>query len=466
MPCAKKRRRPTFPLALVCAITASPAVAQDDLQSIRGEIQQMRKQYDAEMQTMRHDYEARLRNMEARLKSTEQSAAAAVSKAAAAAAPPVQQAQATPSEAPERAATGTSKGSDNAFNPAIGVVLDGKFRASSLDPGTYRVPGFILGDTANPGKRGLGIDESEVNFSANVDQALFANLTLSITPDNTISVEEGFLQTTALPYGLKLKAGRFFSGIGYLNEQHSHTWDFTDNPLPYKVMLNTQYDDDGVQMRWLAPTSTFLEFGSEVFRGDAFPAGGGKNAGLGAYSAFVHLGDDIGDSGSFSTGLSWLHTEARNRATGADLFNGRDDLAIFDAVYKWAPDGNPVERNFKLQGEYFYRHEAGALNGLALKGDHQTGWYVQGVYQFIPQWRVGLRYDEVAADNSGAAFAGTTLDPRGASPHRESAMVDYSTSEFGRFRLQYTLDESRPKTDHQVVMQYIISIGAHGAHSY
>ena len=282
----------------------------------------------------------------------------------------------------------------------------------------------------------------------------------------SLSIEEAFLQTTALPYGLKLKAGRFFSGIGYLNEQHAHTWDFADNPLPYSVMLNTQYDDDGMQLRWLAPTATFIELGSEVFRGDAFPAGGGKNAGLGAYSAFVHVGDDIGDSSSFGAGLSWLHTEARNRANGADFFNGRDDLAIFDAVYKWAPDGNPVERNLKLQGEYFYRHEAGVLNGLGLRGDHQTGWYVQGAYQFIPRWRFGLRYDEVAAADPGSAFAGTTLDPRGATPHRESAMIDYSTSEFGRFRLQYTLDESRPKTDHQAILQYIISIGAHGAHSY
>jgi hypothetical protein len=465
MPRAWKRRPATLPLALLWTLTASPAFAQDDLQSIRREIQEMRRQYDAEMQKMRRDYETRLRSMEARLKSTEQSAAVATDKAAAAeqaAREAVRQAQAALAEP---AATGTTKGSDNAFNPAIGIVLDGKFRASSLDPGTYRVPGFILGDTARPGRRGLGIDESEINFSANVDQGLFANLTAALAPDNTISVEEAFLQTTALPYGLKVKAGRFFSGIGYLNEQHSHTWDFADNPLPYKVMLNTQYDDDGVQLRWLAPTGTFLEFGSEAFRGDAFPAGGGKNAGLGAYSAFVHLGDDINDSSSFSTGLSWLHTEARDRLTGSDLFNGHDDLAIFDAVYKWAPDGNPVERNLKLQGEYFYRREAGVLNGLGLRG-HQTGWYVQGIYQFIPRWRVGLRYDEVAASNPGIAFAGTTLDPRGATPHRETAMIDYSTSEFGRFRLQYTLDQSRPKTDYQAVLQYIISIGAHGAHSY
>ena len=84
---------------------------------------------------------------------------------------------------------------------------------------------------------------------------VFANLTLAFERDNTVGVEEGFLQPTALPYGFTVKAGRFFSGIGYLNEQHSHVWDFVDQPLPYMAFLNTQYDDEGVQVRWLAPTA-------------------------------------------------------------------------------------------------------------------------------------------------------------------------------------------------------------------
>ena len=45
-------------------------------------------------------------------------------------------------------------------------------------------------------------------------------------------------------------------------------------------------------------------------------------------------------------------------------------------------------------------------------------------------------------------------------------MVDYSTSEFGRFRLQYENDHSRPQTANEFILQYIVSIGAHGAHQY
>ncbi|NJO24089.1 MAG: hypothetical protein HC868_15665 [Sphingomonadales bacterium] len=45
-------------------------------------------------------------------------------------------------------------------------------------------------------------------------------------------------------------------------------------------------------------------------------------------------------------------------------------------------------------------------------------------------------------------------------------MVDFTTSEFGRFRFQYNRDESRPEIDNQFILQYTVSLGAHGAHGY
>jgi hypothetical protein len=137
----------------------------------------------------------------------------------------------------------------SAFNPSIGVVLNGHLEAFSQNPNDYFIPGFALGNETSPGTRGPSINESEVNFQANVDPYLFGNLTVAFEPNNTISIEEAFMQTTSLPAGFTLRAGRFFSGIGYLNEQHSHTWDFADQALPYRAFLNTQYDDDGIQLR-------------------------------------------------------------------------------------------------------------------------------------------------------------------------------------------------------------------------
>lgn len=438
--------------ASLLALLSSPAFAADrSLDAIRQEIEQMRR-----------DYESRISDLETRLKKAEDSAGQSAAKAEAAeqAARQVASAPAVVPAAPAAA--------NNAFNPAIGVVLNGTFAAMDRDPAAYRIPGFQLANGAKPGQRGFALGESEVNLNANIDHALFGNLTVSLDRDNTVSVEEGYIQTTALPWGLTVRAGRFFSGIGYLNEQHAHTWDFADAPLPYRAMLADQYGDDGVQVRWLASTAMFLELGAEGFRGDAFPADGAGNRGVGGASAFVHVGDDIGEAGeggSWRAGLSHLWTKAQARTNGTDVFTGDDHTYIADAVYKWAPNGNFNDRYIKLQAEAFLRREAGQLNGIGYAAT-QNGFYVQGVYQFIPQWRVGLRYDQVASADPGAALAGSVVDPQGHVGRRESAMIDYSTSEFGRFRLQGNLDQSQPKTDKQILLQYTVSLGAHGAHIF
>src|SRR5262245_66318748 len=104
-----------------------------------------------------------------------------------------------------------------------------------------------------------------------------AQLTAAITPEDEIEVEEAFFRTTALPSGFTVKGGRFFSGFGYLNEVHAHAWDFVDQPLVYQAFFGNQRAQDGVQVKWIAPTDLLLEFGAETGNGDAFtttPEGG------------------------------------------------------------------------------------------------------------------------------------------------------------------------------------------------
>ena len=185
---------------------------------------------------------------------------------------------------------------------------------------------------------------------------------------------------------------------------------------------------------------------------------------------FGHTGADIDVNSSYRVGLSWLRTEAKDRVTPVhdgpdDIFTGRDDTIIADAVYKWAPGGNPTVTNLKLQGEFFARRERGLFNEVDYAG-WQTGFYVQGVYQFMPRWRFGLRYDQVNGNREDELLAGSTVDSQGTTPRRASSMLEFNTSEFGRFRAQYNLDWSRGTPDHQGILQYIVSLGAHGAHPF
>jgi len=364
----------------------------------------------------------------------------------------------------------------NNFNPAISLILDGKLSAFSQDPATYALPGFAIGGETGPGDEGLRLGESELVMSANIDDKFYGQFTAALTPENETEIEEAFFETFALGKGFTVRGGRFLSAIGYLNPVHAHAWDFTDQPLVYRAMLGNQYKDDGVRARWVAPTDVFLELGAEIFRGDNFPAGGAANSGKGTHTVFIHIGGDVGASHAWRLGLSQLDADARNRATGdattPDLFTGSSTLNGVDFIWKWAPNGNPKQTNLKFQTEYFTRDEDGTLDpassGTPLSyNGKQKGWYTQAVYQFMPRWRVGLRYDQLKANAVAAALAGTVLDKQGHDPKRLSVMADFSNSEFSRLRFQVNKDESRVnQKDTQWYLQYIMSLGAHGAHAF
>ena len=368
------------------------------------------------------------------------------------------------------------RASSNAFNPAISLILDGKYARFARNPASYALPGFPLGAESGPGDEGLRVDESELILSANVDDKFFGRFTAAVTPDDEIEVEEAFVETLALGHGATLRAGRFYSGIGYLNAVHAHAWDFVDQPLVYRALFGNQYRDDGVQLRWLAPTDVYLELGAELLRGDNFPAGGATHAGRGTKTAFVRIGGDVGTAHAWRLGLSGLNADADARETGddatPDLFTGKSRARGIDVVWKWAPNGNASATNLKLQAEWFRRTERGtfdpASSGSPLAYDGaQRGWYAQAIYQFMPRWRVGVRQDRLQADAVGAALVGTALDRQGHDPRRASAMLDFANSEFSRVRLQYNRDESRAGgADNQWYLQYVMSLGAHGAHAF
>jgi hypothetical protein len=380
-------------------------------------------------------------------------------------------------------AFGQAQVSSNAFNPAISLILNGRYTSYSLDPAGYRLPGFLLAEEAGLPSEGLSLDETELAISANIDDKFYGSMTASVEQTNgetSGALEEAFFETLALPNGFKIKAGRFLSDIGYLNPIHAHAWDFADAPLAYVAMLDGGYSDNGVQARWVAPTTLFFEAGAELFSGDTFPAANGADSsGTGAWTMFAHVGGDVGSTSSWRAGLSYQDADANGRVSslgfdpdaGATVFTGSSELTIADFVWKWAKNGNPRDRYYVVQAEYLHRNEDGAIEvtlPVVFTSDYsgtQSGFYVQGVYQFRPRWRVGLRYDRLDASNTVDSFV-LTPPLNDHTPSRESAMVDFSNSEFSRFRVQYNRDDSRVESDDQIILQYTMSLGAHGAHRF
>lgn len=374
--------------------------------------------------------------------------------------------------------------SGSGFNPKLSLILNGQYAHYSSDA-EAEVPGVVLGPETEFAPSGFSVGETELAIESNIDDQFHGWATVALENedgDTVVALEEAYINTLALPQGLALKFGRFFSDVGYQNRQHAHAWEFADTPLVYRAFLGNQLKDDGVQLRWLAPTDLFLELGAEALRGDGFPAGDNGEHDIGAWTAFAHVGGDLGTGGSWRLGLWHFDGKSSDRRSGEDIetgFTGKSRISGLDLVYKWAPNGNPAQRNLVLQAEVMRRSESGtvvsdpdgAADSSAYDGD-QLGWYVQGVYQFMPRWRAGLRYDRLSASNEVAnPVAGTSLEllaNDGEDPQRVSAMIDFSNSEFSRIRLQYNRDESRGSdaADNQVLLQYIYSMGAHPAHQF
>lgn len=455
------------PLSALADTTPNPnADARVDIQALRQEIEGMRAAY-----------EARLQSLELRLKQAERAAAAPPAGAAASA----EAAAVSASPAPAAAAGA----GPNAFNPAISLILSGLYTRTSQDPSSYAISGFQLpkGAEAGPGTRGFSLAESELGLSASIDPWTRGVANFALHPDDTVSVEEAYVQTTALGHGLSVKAGRFLSGVGYLNEQHAHTWDFADNPLAYQALLGTQYGDDGVQLRWLAPTDLFIELGAELGRGRSFPGSDASRNGVGMTALTAHSGGDLGESHSWRAGLSVLNAKADDQSmlglasggtTVTSDFTGSTRVWVLDGVWKWAPGGNATRTSFKLQGEYLRSTRKGSLvydvgqtDSAGAYRSTQSGWYVQGIYQFMPAWRLGLRTEQLDAGTPDYGLNAGNFALSEDKPRKNSLMVDFSASEFSRVRLQFAQDRSRAGVvDRQILLQYQMSLGAHRAHGY
>ncbi|MDA7705607.1 hypothetical protein N8772_03945 [Rickettsiales bacterium] len=366
----------------------------------------------------------------------------------------------------------------NEFNPSIGIVLNGKFRTFSKNESELK--GFGIGHEGERGNENFSLGESELNFASNIDDKFFGSLTAAIVREggeDKIELEESFIKTRpelGLPTGMEIKIGRSFWNLGYLNEHHAHTDDFSNRPLVYRAFMNRSFNDDGAQISYILPTSFYSEIGGGTFRGNDFPFGNGD--GTGSYSAYLRIGGDITDNQNFRIGASILSGESKGsgRANEEGIsFIGKSDLYIADLRYNFTPTGNAKQQEIILQGEYFFRDELGTYEaandstGRVVFDDNSSGWYVQSIYKFNPNYRIGVRYGELNSPSTPTGLAGSHLDADGFDAKTYTAMLDWTNSEFSRIRVQYDHEElERNNHDNQFTLQYIVSLGAHSAHKY
>lgn len=444
-------------LAFYLPATQAIADSEVDLQALREEIRQLKA-----------DYEQRISALESQLHAAENATH-----------------ETHPATGAENQAH-THSEADGRPNPEISLALTGTYGNLQQDP-ALPPTGFAMAAHV-PAEPGFNLGESELGIRADIAPHYRGVATMALAPAGSVSVENAYVQTSALGNGVNLSFGRFFSGLGYLNEQHAHVWDFTDQPLVYRSLWNNQLGEDGLQLKWLAPTDTFVELGAEIGKGRGFPGSDRAKNGSGAGTLFARIGDDLNAEQSWQAGVSWHQTRRENAQSDgvpdlpgtpggvSNLFNGDSRTLGADFVWKYARNGDPHEIGLKVQGEYFRRRESGQLtydiNSVSSTDYYavtQSGWYLQGIYQFMPQWRTGLRYDRLdpGVASVGPLNAANVIANYAYQPTRTSWMLDYSPSEFSRLRLQLARDLSRQGLpDNQLFLQYIMNLGAHGVHKH
>jgi hypothetical protein len=379
------------------------------------------------------------------------------------------------------------------LNPAISLIVDFNYYNSNLSDEELEsrtVQGYLSSVEEDHGEEeeeheeeeaghghghgsfenGFNLRSAELFLFAPVDPYFNLHSNIVFTEDD-VELEEAYFVTTALPAGFQVKGGKFKSGFGRFNAFHPHAWNFVDAPLPYTVFLGPEgLIEKGAQLTYLPPFPVYTLFGGEILQGEnEILYGEDAKDDPHAFTLFAKASVDVSDNGTILFGGSVTDGKTKNDSLGHDtVYTADSTLYGGEITYKWKPS---KDRSLLVQSEYLLRDQDGDLEDVAEDVTEelerkQDGLYVQALYQFN-RWRVGARYDVLDIFTDDFILDGENID-FGSDPYRLTGSLEFNPTEFSRIRLQYTHDESDrdgPDND-ELFLQFIMGIGAHGAHSF
>jgi len=326
--------------------------------------------------------------------------------------------------------------------------------AKALNPDISAIGDFISVAGHNPVQPSpsLEMHESELGFQAIIDPYARGDFFLSFGEEG-VTLEEGYITFTALPGGFVAKVGKMRSAFGKVNTLHNHVLPWVDRPLVTNNMVGGEdgIDDAGVSIQRIlpAPKGIFLEATGQLFRGDSGTAQSPvfQSSSKSDVSAVAHLRSykDITESTNLDLGLSYARG---HNNLGSNFLT---QLYGIDATVRWKPLRRSIYHSFVGRSELIWSQR----QQLPFE-QRAFGFYTSGDYQLGRRWFVGGRFDR--SDRSEFA----NLTDQGA-----SAVLTYWPSEFSQVRGQYRFTHYAGSIDtHELLMQVMFSLGAHGAHPF
>lgn len=376
---------------------------------------------------------------------------------------------ASPPLASAKVGTSTLKLIDISFNS---LFTAGASTASERDID------MLQGGAHDPKKRGFTVQNLELSMLGAVDPYLNGEVHLIFQIDkegeSILEVEEAFLTTQTLPYGLQIKAGTYFTEFGRLNQQHPHMWSFVDQPIINTRLLGGDgLRGPGARLSWLTPLSWYSELilGVQNANGEtAFSFLSTTEEG--DFAGFPIIERDVESLEDLLYSTRWLNSFSLSdevtlnvgasalfgpNATGKD---NRTNIYGADLYLKWKPLIN--DRGFPFlawQTEVMKRdYEAGP----AKESLDDWGLYTQLTWGFKRGRVAGLRYELVDGDG---APDDSLRDQR----YRLSPNLTWFPTEFSKLRLQYNYDRAeflKKDEQHSAWLQFEFLLGSHGKHKF
>ncbi len=337
----------------------------------------------------------------------------------------------------------------SAFLP--GIALVGNMSAVGRDVSNdlyanYAIPGFIHtpGELPFNEKRGFNLNYGELEIFSTVGPYIDFFSAFHIAKDG-LEIGELYATTRTLPYGLRLKGGKFNSEFGRISMKHQHAWAFTTIPLVFEAFFGQEgLNDEGLQLQWVAPTDFYLMAGAELMQGSNENSFGDTD-GINEVNAYLKSSFDLSDMTTLLGGVTYMQGK-----------NGFGDTKIYGADLTIRTDFDSYS-SLTWQNELLYREKP--LEN-SIEAD-QAGLYSQLVYNYNQNWSGAVRYDTL--------FKNVSDEPEGLDKY--SAMLMYRPFEFTKLRLQYSYDKSKyfageQKDVQEILLDLTFEAGAHGAHAF
>lgn len=336
-----------------------------------------------------------------------------------------------------------------------------------LNPQISAIGSFVTAGTEDKAVAkpiNLGLSEAEFSFQAYVDPYSKAEFYIAfhnetedpfLGPDSEAAangeyeaeLEEAFLTTLSLPFGLQVKAGKFRSNFGRINPVHPHALDYIDYPRMYVNYLGGEgLSDKGAALNWLIPNplnfyqELSLEVTSGTLDGPSFQGGSKHLLYLGHLKNFL----DLNDNTTLEVGLSGVY--GPNNADGDKTAIGAADLTLI-----WKPLRYNRYRSFEWTSE-------GLVSNRKTPDGDVTSYALYSFmrYQIGRRWFIGARFDYSEFPEHNCL-----------NEKAYSAMLNFYATEFQKIELQFQHGvPAEFDSFNRVLLRAVFVIGAHGAHKY